>query len=261
MPSGTSKMRDMTSPTRMPPRARPRIRSDVHPDRHPCSVKRSIRRLYPSQVIHRWLSSLVGALMVAGSPENTKRPPTGVAGGGLSMITRAAPGLQRASSMASALERVAQHNGFVAVGARGNQVDGNAAQLGDPLEVAAGSGGQLGVFGDADSGLAPARQFFEHRLGLRDGMGAVRQHVAEFAIDAVTHAKLDGFQAVEHVELGDAQAGNAVQAHRALERCAVEPAAATGTPRDRAEFLADGGQTRADFVYQFGGERTGTHPG
>src|SRR5690554_3785057 len=154
----------------------------------------------------------------------------------------------------SHLERLVQHDGFHTVGARGDHVDGHVADFGDALEVTAGVDGQLVVFRDASRGVAPARQFFEDRLGFGNGVGAIRQHVEEFTLVAVAHADAQGLQAVEHIEFGDAQAVYAVDGHRALHGRAVEPAAAARAARDGAEFLAHFGQARTDVVVQFGGE-------
>ena len=68
--------------------------------------------------------------------------------------------------------------------------------------------------------------------------GADRQEVAQLAVDAVADADLQRVHAVEHVELGHAQAGNAVDLDRALERGGVEPAAAARPPGGGAELLA-----------------------
>ena len=67
-----------------------------------------------------------------------------------------------------------------------------------------------------------------------------------FAVQLVADADLDLGQAVEHVELGDAQARDAVDDHRALEQRRVEPAAAARPPGHRAALLADRRQVMAD---------------
>ncbi|MNS53297.1 hypothetical protein D3C72_860480 [compost metagenome] len=154
-----------------------------------------------------------------------------------------------------------QDNGFIAVRTGRHQVDRHAADFGNALQVATGRLGQLVVLGDADGRFRPTRQLFQDRLRLRNRVRAIRQHVAEFAVHAVADAELNRFQTVQHVQLGDAQAGNAVQTDRTLQRRAIKPAAATRTTCDRTEFLADGGQAGADLVNQFRGERTRTDAG
>jgi hypothetical protein len=51
-----------------------------------------------------------------------------------------------------------------------------------------------------------------------------RQDVAALVADLVADRDAHGIEAVEHVELGDADARQAVQLHGALQRGGVEPA-------------------------------------
>src|SRR5690606_5590404 len=76
-----------------------------------------------------------------------------------------------------------------------------------------------------------------------------------------TGADADGFQAVEHVQLGQAQTGDAVDLDGTAQDHGVEPAATAGTPRCGAELVATLGQEGPGVVEQFGRERTGTNTG
>src|SRR5690606_37063906 len=65
----------------------------------------------------------------------------------------------------------------------------------------------------------------------------------------------------EHVELGDAQATDAVDRHRALQRDDVDPAAAARAAGGGAVFLAAVAQALAVFVVELGRERAAADAG
>src|SRR6185437_6026153 len=85
--------------------------------------------------------------------------------------------------------------------------------------------------------------------------GADRKDFRERALELVADADLHRLDPVEHVELGDAQAGNAVQLDRALERRGVEPAGAPRPAGGGAELVAALAQALADAVGELGRER------
>jgi hypothetical protein len=76
-----------------------------------------------------------------------------------------------------------------------------------------------------------------------------------FAAVLVGDADVELVHPVEDVELGDAQAADAVDRHRTLERHDVHPAAAARTTGGGAVFLAAVADALADLVVQFGRER------
>src|SRR5690606_9313781 len=138
----------------------------------------------------------------------------------------------------SGFERLVQHDGLHAVRSGGDHVDGYITHFSNTLEVAARIDGQFVVFSDPGSGFRPARQLLEHRLGVHYGVCTVGQNFEEFATVAVTDTDLQSFQAVQDIELGDAQAVDAVNHHRALHGGAVEPTTSTRPAGNRAEFFA-----------------------
>src|SRR5690606_38215757 len=162
--------------------------------------------------------------------------------------------------LVSGLERLVQHDGFHAVGAGGDHVDRHIAYFSNALEVAACIDRQLVVFSDAGSGFTPARQLLKDGLGAGHGIGTIGKHIKELALIAISDTDLQGFDAVKHIELGDAKAVDAIDHDRALHGCTVEPAAATRPPGNRAKLLADFGQVCADIVVQFSRKRAGTYP-
>src|SRR3546814_4113754 len=83
----------------------------------------------------------------------------------------------------------------------------------------------------SDLVFAPAGELQVHRLALVPALGVERGVFGFLAAVAVGDAHLQLVHAVEHVELGDAQAADAVDRHRALERDDVDPAAAARADR------------------------------
>src|SRR3546814_6070140 len=59
-------------------------------------------------------------------------------------------------------------------------------------------------------------------FGLGRRMRAIRQDVQKLPLVAIAYADLDFFHAIEHVELGDAKPGNAVDGYRPLHGRAVK---------------------------------------
>src|SRR5688572_975473 len=86
-------------------------------------------------------------------------------------------------------------------------------------------------------------------------LGADGKNFRKRPLELVADADLYRLDAVEHIQLGDAQAGDAVQLDRALERRGVEPAGAPRPPGRRAELLAALAQALADVVGKLGGKR------
>jgi hypothetical protein len=75
------------------------------------------------------------------------------------------------------------------------------------------------------------------------------------AVEHVADADLQLVEAIENVELGERNAGNAVGGDRlAYQRC-VEPAAAALAARDRTEFMTLLAEELTDLVLQLGRER------
>mmetsp|Transcript_23197 Transcript_23197/g.54782 ORF Transcript_23197/g.54782 Transcript_23197/m.54782 type:complete len:566 (+) Transcript_23197:2995-4692(+) len=139
-----------------------------------------------------------------------------------------------------------QHDGVLAVRTGRDHVDGRADHLLNALQVGARVGGQGIPGGDAKGGLRPAGEGFVDGLASDDLVGIQRQDVDQLAIQFVADADLDLGQAIQHIELGQAQAGDAVDDGGTLQRSRVQPAAAARTTGDRAPLLPDGGQVVAD---------------
>src|SRR5690606_28985260 len=109
--------------------------------------------------------------------------------------------------------------------------------------------------------LGPAREPQVHRGDLFPALRRRRGVLGALATVLVGDADLELFHAVEHVELGDAQAGDAVDGHGALERDDVHPAAAARAAGGGAVLGAAVADALADLVVQLGRERAAAHAG
>src|SRR6185503_7970699 len=124
-----------------------------------------------------------------------------------------------------------------------------------PREIGACRPGQLRMLLYADRALLPARHLFIHRGAQLELLGAHGQNLGETALELVADADLYRLDPVEHVELGDAYARDAVQLDRALERRCVEPAGAPRPSGGRAELAPLLAQVLAYAVRELGRER------
>src|SRR5690606_10352147 len=131
-----------------------------------------------------------------------------------------------ACSAAPSGERVLQHHGVVAIRTGADDADRAAGQFLQRAQVGACGRRQVVPHGDAVGVLAPAGELEVHGRDLVPAVGVERRVLGALAAVLVGDADLQLLHAVEHVELGDAQAGDAVDRHRALERDDVHPAAA-----------------------------------
>src|SRR3546814_20097558 len=85
-------------------------------------------------------------------------------------------------------------------------------------------------------------------------LGADRRHFDWLAVDLVAGADADHVEIIEHVELGHAQAGDAVVEDRATRGNRIEHAKATTTLGDGAVLGHLGTDVPDDFDDEFGRE-------
>src|SRR5690606_6066398 len=147
----------------------------------------------------------------------------------------------------------------VAVRACADDADRAAGRFLQRAQVGASGGRQLVPDGDAVGVLAPAGELEVDRRDLFPALRIERRVFGALAAVLVGDADLELLHAVEHVELGDAQAGDAVDGHGALERDDVDPAAAARAPRRCAVLGAAIADALADLVVELGGERAAAH--
>src|SRR5690606_20601283 len=104
-------------------------------------------------------------------------------------------------------------------------------------------------------GIAPAFHILIDRLAFRLLGGVGGQVVDLAAAQPVTSADLQRLEPVEHVELGQSDAGDSADRAALPDEHRVEPAATALTRGDRAEFVATLAEPLADLVLEFGRER------
>ena len=149
-----------------------------------------------------------------------------------------------------------QNDGFFAVGAGRDDGYRRAADFFDAFQICFGIGRQCVIAFHAESGFAPAGHSFVNRFASFYRIGTARQDVGFAAVGQfVADADIDGFNAVHHVQFGDAHPGNAVDLDGAFQCGGIEPTAAACATGYGAEFVSAFCQTCTDFVKQFSRER------
>ena len=107
----------------------------------------------------------------------------------------------------------------------------------------------------------PALDLFVDRLDPRLVGGMRRQIVELLPVDLVAGADLHRLEAVEHVELGQRDAGDAADRDRLAHEHGVEPAAAAAAAGDGAELVAALAEALADLIVLLGREGAGADAG
>ena len=128
------------------------------------------------------------------------------------------------------------------------------------IRARAGAGRSIGLADLAEHG-APAVERLVDRLDPGQEVRAVGVVGERATVEPVARAHLDVVEAVEDVELGEGELGEAVQPGGVAEHHAVEPSGPPPPPGDRAELASDVDEPVAVGVGQLGGERPGTDAG
>ena len=115
--------------------------------------------------------------------------------------------------------------------------------------------GQVGPAARAARRARPALDFLVDRLDPHLVRGVRRQIVERLAVDPVAGADLHRLEAVEHVELGQRDAGDAADRDGLAHQHRVEPAAAALAAGDGAELVAALAEPLADLIVLLGRER------
>ena len=103
------------------------------------------------------------------------------------------------------MERMSNHDGVITVRAGGNQMDGNARHLCNSLQISTGLGWEFGIVGDTHGGVSPAWQGFVNGFATRNVIRAHGQDVDGLTVQFIGGTQLEFTQAIQHIELGDAQ--------------------------------------------------------
>ena len=136
-----------------------------------------------------------------------------------------------------------------------------AAQVLERLHVALGVLGEVGEAAAAGDVLAPAVEVLVDRLRVVELALRHRHLVVPHAVDVVGHADRHPVPARQHVELGQEQLGEAVDAGGVAGDHRVVPAAAAVAAGRDADLAADPPELLAVVVEQLGRERAGADAG
>ena len=96
---------------------------------------------------------------------------------------------------------------------------------------------------------------FKNRFAMGDAVGTIRKDICHATVEFVTGANAQCIEAIEHIQLGDAQTGKPVDLGCTLQRRRIEPAATTWATGDRAELIAALAQAFANIIFKFGWKR------
>lgn len=144
-----------------------------------------------------------------------------------------------------------QDDGLAAVRADGDDAQGHFRQFADAFHVLAGRFRQFFIGLAVRNVAFPAGHFFVYRFDLFQYVKAGRVFFEQLALVFVARADLDRVEVVEDIQTGDSQVVEAVQHSRVFDDSRIEPAAAAGTARNGAEFMARVAEVFADFVVLF----------
>ena len=84
--------------------------------------------------------------------------------------------------------------------------------------------------------------------------------IKPLTVNAITGADLQFIHAIQHIKLRQRDSVDTVDLDRLANQHRVEPAAASGTPGDRAEFATTLAQPLADVIFKFGREWAAADP-
>src|SRR5690606_39342174 len=135
-------------------------------------------------------------------------------------------------------ERIAHEDRVVALGAGRNRGHGALDQFLDPADVLDRLRREVGPAPRPGGALAPAVHLLVDRLAFRLLGGVRREVVDHLAAQPVAGANLERLEPVEHIELGQRDAGHARDRARLADEHRIEPAAAALAPGYRAELVA-----------------------
>src|SRR5690606_13476900 len=111
------------------------------------------------------------------------------------------------------------------------------AYFGDPFEESTRVHRELVVRRYAHGRFGPTRHLFEYGLGGCRRMSAVGQDIEKLALVAVSNADLELFEAIQNVELRNAQTRDSVDHDGPLHCRPVKPTTAAWTAGHRAELF------------------------
>src|SRR5574343_1089560 len=130
-------------------------------------------------------------------------------------------------------------NRFITLRAGRYDRDRHFTQLFEAIQVRLSIDRQILPALDAESRPFPTRHRFVNRLTAGNVICADRQQVNHLVAQFITGADLDFLQTIKHIQLGNTQAGQAIDTRRATQQGRIKPATTALTSRYGTEFLAN----------------------
>ena len=144
-------------------------------------------------------------------------------------------------------------NRLGSVGADADDLDGLLHDLGDGVDVGSGSGGQVFELGHAGDVGLPAFDCAVDRLGGCQVFDVRGEILGTLAIDFVGFADLQFGEFAQNIQEHQGDAIDAGDFRTVASRDGIEPATATRTTSDGAEFVPFLADVVAGFIEEFGG--------
>src|SRR5438128_5893351 len=159
-------------------------------------------------------------------------------------------------------ETLSRHfDDLIAMAADAHVLDGRVRQVLEPVQIGAGRRWQIRQPAHLAEGFLPAGERFVQRLHAGETLHFGGHRVERLAVAAVPHAYGNLRERVEHVELGDREAGEAVDAYRIAHHDGVEPAAATRPTCGRPVLVSQLANALGQRRRSLGGKRPIAHTG
>src|SRR3989344_4195214 len=188
-------------------------------------------------------------------------------GGGKTQASRSSVALRLLTCLsqppwnASIREGIADQYRIFALGRGRYQRHRTLDQFLDTLDILDGLSGQVNPAARAGCRIMPAFHFLINGLDRRLVAGVRREIVEHLAVEPVAGADFQLRKSIEHVELGERDAGPPGDGTALPPQRRIEPATAALAPCDGAEFMAALAKPLAGFVLEFGRERTRSDAG
>ena len=160
------------------------------------------------------------------------------------------------------MDRIFHHDGLVSAGTEGDDGDRNFHEIRKKAQIGHGCLGQILELATVLRRALPARQGLEDWMATGEVVGAAGEVIDPFAIQFVGHADLNLIEFIQHIQLGDGEAIEAVHLNGVATDHPVESSRASPAPAGGgSEFTAALRQLIVEAPAQFGRERPLTDAG
>ena len=159
------------------------------------------------------------------------------------------------------MERIPPEDGFLPAVSHGYQNDLGFGQLFHSSHIVLSPGREIPEIAGLLQLCLPSRVFLINGFARLQDMNLGGDIFQALSPIFVSRADADRFELAEHVHFGKGDTRQSVQPDRVPQKRDVEPSAATGPARGRAELAASLADPLSQVIVQLGGERSPSHPG